>query len=143
MVCDLTQYLPTGVSTVRIRLRRTFPLLGRWYAILALGHSGVTAWSGESGVSCHYRDHPGTKKKKKMKVAAGYNILFFENLKSNQFTRFKHKKGKTTCRLATNVFSLLITVAKLISSLYVKREAWFYEAGILSFSLNFNSQRVM
>ncbi len=86
-----------GVSTVRIRLRRTFPLLGQWCAILALGHSGVTAWSGESGVSCHYRDCPEP------------------NLKSNQFTSFKHKKGKTTCRLTTNVFLLLITVAKLLS----------------------------
>ncbi len=28
-------------------------------------------------------------------------------------------------------------------SLSATREAWFYEAGILSFSLNFNSRRVM
>ncbi len=43
----LTQYLPTGVSTVRIRLRRSFPLLVPWCSILVLGHFGVTVRSSE------------------------------------------------------------------------------------------------
>ncbi len=80
----LTQYLPTGVSMVRIRLRRSFPLLAWWCALLVLGHSGITARSSESGASYHYQDRPGTKKKKN-RVADGYKTLFFENRKSNNF----------------------------------------------------------
>ncbi len=38
----LTQYFTTGVSTIRIRLRRSFPLLAWWCAILVLGHSSIT-----------------------------------------------------------------------------------------------------
>ncbi len=108
--------------------------------MLALGHSGVTAWSGESGVSCHYRDTPpppGTNKGTKTKVATDYETLFLKIYRTNQFTGFKYKKERWGRRVATShVFSLLITMAELILSLFPKCEAWFYEACILSF-LNF------
>ncbi len=107
----LTQYLPTGMSTVLIRLRQSFPLLAWWCSILALGHSGITAQSSESGASCHYWDRPGTKKKKKRKKRP-VTRLYFSKIENR--TSFKHKKkGKTTCRLATNVFSPMITVCPI------------------------------
>ncbi len=113
----LTQYLLTGVSTVCIRLRRSFPLLAWWCAILLLGHSGVTAWSSESGASYHYRDLPGTKKKKKNESRSRLQDFIFRKLKIEQVLNTHKKKEKTTCRLATNMFSPIIIAANLISSL--------------------------
>ncbi len=89
----LTQYLPTGMSTVRIRLRRSFPLLAWWCSILALTHSKVTTWSSESGVSCHYQERPGTRKKKKRKSRPVTRLYFLKIENRTSFNTHK-KRGR-------------------------------------------------
>ncbi len=86
----MTPYLPTGVSTVRIRLRQSFPVLTWWCSLVVLRHAGVNMRASKNGVSCHDRDRPRTGQEPENKSAESYKILFCKN----QTTLKKKKKKK-------------------------------------------------
>ncbi len=81
----LTQYLPTGVSTVRIRLKTIFSTVG-----VVVLETGAKPFRRNCAVQWKWRELPlpglpRNQKEKKTKVVARYNTLFFENWKSNKF----------------------------------------------------------
>ncbi len=55
-----TPFLLTGVSTVRIRIRWSLPVLVWWCSSVVLRHAGVSTRSSQDGASHHDWDHPGT-----------------------------------------------------------------------------------
>ncbi len=92
---DVWLNISTGVSTVRIHLRRSIPLLAWWCAILVLGHSSVTVRSSESGASYHYWNCSGTKKKKN-KSRGRLQDFIFQKLKSEQVLNTKKREDVQT-----------------------------------------------